>query len=118
MPARKPADKTTQLLEALQDAEGAVRRLRLEYEAEKNRVAYPEPQGQGAIVRFMLKHLEDGRQTNHKVYFYAAVRVEGRWFTTGSTCPPLGYSWEGLWRFIAHNQLINYEVMVSQDVPF
>jgi hypothetical protein len=30
------------------------------------------------------------------LYSYAAIRVAGKWFTTGATCPPTGYTWKQL----------------------
>ena len=37
-----------------------------------------------------------------RVYDYAVIRANnGRWYTSGSTCPVDGYSWQGLLQFLA-----------------
>lgn len=46
------------------------------------------------IVWFSLKF----GGPDSKTYAYAARRAGGRWYTTGSTCPPAGYTWAGLVR--------------------
>lgn len=36
-----------------------------------------------------------------RVYDYAIIRANnGRWYTSGSTCPVEGYDWRGLLRFL------------------
>lgn len=121
-----PRNKTTNptdtrlagIMEAISDAEASLRRLRTEYEAEKNRITYEEPSYQAAVIKFHMQHLEEGRPVaGDTIYSYAAIKVNNRWFTTGSTCPQPGYTWGELWRFIARNRLISYAVMSEQAVP-
>lgn len=111
--------RLAQLEEAIADAEASLRRLRLEMETEAQRISVEEP-GPDGMVRFCLQHLENGRATSARRYLYGAIRVGNRWFTTGSTCPPKGYSWEELWIFIARNKLVAFDVVStgSNDVPF
>lgn len=47
----------------------------------------------GTVIKFSLQ-LENFHGT--VTYDYAALKVGGRWFTTGRTCPPAGYSPEAL----------------------
>lgn len=63
-----------------------------------------EPEEDGAVVRFALR-MKIGRGQSF-VYEYAARRVNGKWFTTGSTCPRDGYRWESLWRWINDHELV------------
>jgi hypothetical protein len=59
----------------------------------------PEPGGDHVIMEFSWTS-----PTNGKVYDYAALKAAGRWYTTGSTCPPYGYSWENLIAFIREGE--------------
>lgn len=49
------------------------------------------PQPLGDMVRFSIQYEYYGKR-----YEYLAIKVGGRWFTTGATCPKLGYTWKQL----------------------
>lgn len=54
-----------------------------------------EPQERGAIIRYSLEFPQEGAK--HKLYRFAAIKgPAGKWFTTGSTCPEDGWTWDDL----------------------
>lgn len=66
-----------------------------ELRIERGRASIPdEPGCDGTVIRYELElsRVSGGA----RVYRYAAIRVGDRWFTTGSTCPPNGWSWAAL----------------------
>lgn len=55
----------------------------------------------GSVVKLSGRHKGYHGQASPIRYDYAAIRAgNGRWYTTGATCPPSGYSWQGLLDFI------------------
>jgi hypothetical protein len=82
---------------------------------------YPsEPSGAERVISFRKRYEGPGA----KVYVYAAIRVNGRWYTTGSTCPASGFTWRGLVDFIREdNQLVKegfdlFELLHREPLPF
>lgn len=71
-----------------------------------------EPKNNGSVVKFSLR-MRTGVTT--KQYNYAAIRVAGRWFTTGHTCPASGYFWNDLWKWIGQHQLLEFEELHSKS---
>lgn len=81
------------LAEARRLLEQAQRRL-AEVEREARLEIPAEPTG-AEVVRFTL-HLDQG----HPGYRFAAIRVNGRWYTTGRTVQAHGVTWAELIRWI------------------
>lgn len=78
---------TTQ--ERLDDALATVRRLREQLKRE----AIPKEPERGTVITF-----------DKGSYNFAALRAgNGRWYTTGCTCPRAGFEWPDLWAFIHSN---------------
>lgn len=80
----------------------------------RTEVDYPgfptEPSKEGAIVQMSLRmRLPNVGAT--KLYHYAVIRAGGRWFTTGSTCPPTGYTWRGLLDFATQHTVENFDIV-------
>lgn len=51
-----------------------------------------------------------------KWYEYAALRVNDRWYTTGSTCPEHGYTWPELRdELLSKSTSTGYMEMVNGD---
>ena len=55
----------------------------------------------GSVIKLSGRHTQFGGAASPIRYDYAAIRAgNGRWYTTGSSCPISGYSWQGLLDFI------------------
>jgi hypothetical protein len=55
----------------------------------------------GAVIKVTGEHLDTYGPTRGKRYDYAIIRANnGRWYTTGSSCPYAGYDWNGLKQFL------------------
>ncbi len=55
----------------------------------------------GAVIKVTGEHLDTYGPTRGKRYDYAIIRANnGRWYTTGSSCPHHGYDWAGLKLFL------------------
>lgn len=66
-------------------------------QAQRRAARYPaEPEVADLITfsRELSNRYEGGDATT--VYHYAARKIGGRWYTTGSTCPARGYTWANL----------------------
>ena len=51
----------------------------------------------GAVIKISGRHKQYYGNPSPVRYDYAIIRAgNGRWYTTGSSCPPFGYSWKGL----------------------
>lgn len=85
-----------QLETAIAEADEAIAKLqKLRREARLELVALANEPDVG-LITFEVQHDRDG-----KLYEYAARKAaNGRWFTTGSTCPTTGYTWPKLVQFI------------------
>ena len=56
----------------------------------------------GAVVKFAGQHRDFSGRPSPVRYEYAAIRANnGRWYTTGSSCPPQGFDYAGLNRFLS-----------------
>jgi hypothetical protein len=81
-------------------AQAAVMRARTQLEEAQKQldralINYPDQPEDGAVLKFALQFESWG-----PMYRYAALRVNGRWYTTGHSCPDGGYSWRELIDFI------------------
>lgn len=87
-------------LHASMTPQDRLRNLRKEIAAVEREIAadarrakqVPEPTGAHPVVRFNLR-------TGKSLYFYAAIKAKGRWWTTGPSCPTEGYTWTQLIEF-------------------
>jgi hypothetical protein len=88
-------------IEAVREAEEHLTAARKQLEKAQRAKKYPKfmTLSNGAVVRFTLR-LPTGYGSGTKDYEYAARKVGGYWFTTGSTCPPRGYSHQGFVNFL------------------
>jgi hypothetical protein len=56
----------------------------------------------GAVLRISGQLQNSYGGARGKTYDYAVIRAgNGRWYTTGSSCPTFGYSWAGLLQFLS-----------------
>jgi hypothetical protein len=55
----------------------------------------------GSVIRFDLRFYDGGNDLAGQLYSYAALRANnGRWYTTGASCPPQGWDWRALCRWV------------------
>lgn len=88
--SRKLLDAELALAE--KQAEAALNRLERARAAVEKAPSYPkEPDGAITVLRFAIR-FDKFKDT----YDFAAIRVKDRWYTTGSSCPTMGWSWEEL----------------------
>lgn len=64
----------------------------------------------GSVIRFTILPRLGGNS-----YHYAAVLAGGRWYTTGSSCPRDGYTWEQLVDFIRSGYATIGPVILMND---
>lgn len=86
------------LAEARKLLEQAQRRL-AEAEREAALLIPAEPKG-AEVVRFSLR-----LDSNHHSYQFAAIRVNGKWYTTGRQVQAHGVSWSELVRWIRDHHI-------------
>lgn len=56
----------------------------------------------GSVLKVSGQHVGYDGRTYPVVYDYAVIRAgNGRWYTTGASCPYDGYSWSGFLEFLA-----------------
>lgn len=114
-PADPIADAERQLeqsMTAMERARDAVTQAQLRLQ-EARRPAPTEPDQDGAVIRFDLTFVG-----NTKVYNFAALRVGGRWFTTGASCPPAGFTWQALvnWLRSAEVQEVRNGIVMGASI--
>jgi hypothetical protein len=55
----------------------------------------------GAVIAITGEHPNSYGVARGRRYDYAAIRAgNGRWYTTGSSCPPFGYGWQQFLEFL------------------
>ena len=94
----------------IRDAQHEVEKAQIALESARKQLdkaitAYPKEPVDGAVIRFSLRLDQFG----NKVYHYAAIRIIGRWYTTGNSCPKAGWSWYELIDFIREAEYIYTE---------
>ncbi len=94
---------------ARQERNLAAREARLQARLDEIKRVGEDPFEDGAVIVFDLQFVHDDGFEDPRVsrpYHYAAIRVNGRWNTTGPKSPK-DYSWYELMKWIGENQTVD-----------
>lgn len=60
----------------------------------------------GSVIKFDLRFPEGPTDTTYTYVAFHSPAHGGRWYTTGATCPPFGWTWAQLCGFVDRHQLV------------